>query len=340
MQDKTKSRILIKAIVAIIILSALIAIMTVGIAEVWAKVESVPDVLIKPPIEKQKTVHTHTDLLAGTADDVPHYTGKVTLRWHDTVENAMWFTINQENLYEEICMFIAEYSLPDNFELYMDRVDMFIDVQFSRKPIVKDWYLIDRITGENLGKLTSEQLTTRYELDGQYPLVHKGTLPDNIALSRLKPNVIYSYAPSEESQDYPVIINDTQTPCVLYTKHQGQDITYGAYACPTTMISNARSEFACAYYEEGDEYRIMYTPSNNESLCALAQENTICVSELIETEDPYIFFMYIYNDTDSPKELSITKDWEEDAAPIVVTMNLGDLIGCWGPSHTVTVKST
>ena len=50
--------------------------------------------------------------------------------------------------------------------------------------------------------------------------------------------------------------------------------------------------------------------------------------------------MYIYNDTDSQKELSITKDWEEYATPIVVTMNPGDLIGCWGPSHTIKIDKT
>ena len=344
MKNRPKSHVLFKAIIYLLCLSTLLAIMTVGLAKAWAQIEVNPNFIVDSPTQLAPiTVKDDCTILyrsLPTPYAPMYYEGRAILRWYDTVENAMWFTIETDDLYEEICLFLTDHHIPESFYMYVDRVDMYINATFADEITVNNWYLVEKATGLNLGKPNNKQLADRYELDWKYPLKKMGKQPDTIYLSKLKPNTIYSYTPNvEDFQDYPNIINDIDTPCVLYTKHHGLDPTYGVYACPEKMIAELSvSSFACAFYESGDEYRIMYTPTDSTTLHNIAQDNTINMTDLIESNDNNVFYMYIYNNTDREYQLTITADWEEYPVPEIVTMKPGDFIGCWSPAYTVTVK--
>ena len=344
MKNIPKTAAIIKIVITIICLSVIVAFATVGITHAWAKIETVPDIVVESPTLPHKViedpcVYMHTRGEHG-ALPIVNYTGKVQFRWYDSAENAFWFSADTIDLYEEICLFVDEHKVPEAFYLYMDRIDMYVDITCAERTTINDWYMVDKATNIHLGKPTNKQLENRYELDWQYPVVKKGLQPETVYLSQLKPNVIYSYIPDLEGMlGYPNIINDTGKACLLYTKHQGLDATYGVYACPTTMVNeDFGSSFACSFYEEGDEYRIMYTIADNEALYRVAEIDTITLTDLIEWGDVASFYMYIYNNTDKEYVISCTPNWEEYPSPVIVNLKPGEIMGCWGPSHTVTVE--
>ena len=224
MRNSSKISVLIKVISTILIVSLMVALVTIGFAQTWAKVTSPSSTLSSTDINNPMRQLPHPVLSLTPEPAIVQYEGIVTLKWYDTTENAMWFSIEDKEIYEEVCMFVDEHNLPKAMYTYCDCIDMYVRVTMGEETIVKDWHLVDRLTQENIGKPTNEELVKRYELDLKYPIVKTGTHPDVVYLSQLKANTIYSYTPDiEENQDYPVIVNDTGKPCVLYTKHHGLD---------------------------------------------------------------------------------------------------------------------
>lgn len=366
MKNAPKTRRLIGAIFALLLLSIVLSVATVGFASVWAKFEAppmrmddafaspalAPEAPVPAPAKPTPTIPTSSvpvpirDECAALYYGLPitrptiHYNGRAIMRCHDSRENVIWFSIENEEIYQEICMDMEDEKIPESYLLYTDRVDMYLNVTSGDEVVLNDWYLVEKTSGIKLGKPSDKQLRARYEIENKHYMVQKGLLPETIYLSELKPNVIYSYTPElDKIQGYPNIINDLGESCILYTKHHGFDLTYGAYACPDKMLANTSgATFGCAFYEEGHEYRLMYTKADSEALHNLAIDDSINITDLIEWCNTGYFYMYVYNNTDKEYQLTATPEWEENPVSDVAVLKPGDFVGCWSPAHIVEVQ--
>ena len=340
MPKKTKLHTALFGLFAILLISSCINIIVLSPAEVWAK-PAVPPANVAEPYEIVSPAHTPYSENNDCSPIIDNYKGPARLFWYDSVENAMWFMTDETELYNEFCVFLDENPVPSLLDVYYDRVTLHVDVTFENyESLLNDWYLVDIMTEENIGKLTNNELEARYNIEKNHKIVNKGKLPDTIYLSSLSPNIIYSYTPQEEVLDYPVIINDIAQDCILYTKHDGYDPEYGIYACPSIMIDSTNSVWSCAMYEEGDSYRVMYTKADTKSLYNLAKKETVSIDTLKTNQNPYLYYMYIYNETDTVQTLNITQDiYEENPSTFTRNIRPGQLIGCWSPAYRVEVVS-
>ena len=322
MRKKQTISFMLYALIAIICLTICVVATTVNSSEVWAK----------PAIPTASYMETYElngyDVVRYIGEDaapvIDNYKGIANLFWYDPVEQAMWFTTDEKEFYDEFCIYLDEYPIPTSVDKYWDRVSLYVDVTFENyNGIVNDWHFVDILTQENLGKLTNEQLVNRYDIEKNHNVVKKGNLPDTIYLSQLNPNVIYDYKTNPEAMDYPVIVNDIAKDCVLYTKHVGYDLEYGIYACPAVMLDSANSVWASPMYEEGDAYRIMYTIADSKSLYNLAKSEVVDIETLRTSDNPYLYYMYVYNETDTTQTLKITRDFTEEKMSFNQTINPG-----------------
>ena len=338
MPKKQKISLTFCTIFAILCLTFCIVSMTINLSEVWAK-PALPNALYTETYEiNGYEVYRYTG--EDVSPVVDNYKGLASLFWYDPVEQAMWFTTDEEELYDEFCVYLNEHPLPTMIDTYWDRVTVYFDATFENyNYVVNDWHLVDILTQENLGKMTNEQLINKYDIEKNHRIVKKGKLPDTIYLSQLNPNVIYSYTTDPESLDYPVIVNDIAKDCVLYTKHVGYDLDYGLYACPAIILDSANSVWASPMYEEGDAYNIMYTLTDAKSLYNLARDEVVTINQLLTSDNPYLFYMYVYNETDTIQTLKITRDFTEDKMSFIQTIQPGQLIGCWSPAYRAEVIS-
>ena len=197
---------------------------------------------------------------------------------------------------------------------YHDRLTLRADYDGDYNLV--DYTILDKSTGEDLGRLDAEGLYQAFDTRAKYENVEMEYTGD-ISLSQLEEDVLYIYTlPSDPvTGDYPtpVIVNDTGKNVEVY----GEDLDYG-------MIEN--QHFFNKNLGEGvtnldfstfcDTFMLHYVSfSDSEVMEKLPKEEVILLSQCERGQSiPFDFQYCFYNDTD--EDLTLVSD--EDGSATVI----------------------
>lgn len=262
-------------------------------------------------------------------------------RWYDRREECKNLFFEGRDTGIELLINVNDNNIPENYYKYRNYIDFYVEYQWNGEEyVILKWYMVDIDSGEVLGHPTVDELENKYNIELHYDIETVEGIPEQIKLSDLKENVIYSFTPVGEVFDYPKMINDLGEDCVMWTMHYGNDSVYGKYAFPTEFIQDIEYTFSCTYFYEGDAWRVMYQKVNHDELMTAARDVFINLSELntIEPNEKTISSNYIYNDLGKTVTLKISQKYpQENAQTFEITMEPEQLIGCTWMNHNIEI---
>ena len=298
-----------------------------------------------PPEATQVIAEVPTEAVAETVEPTePELRHGSLYYWYSERDDA-WYTYVDAGTKCKINA--EEVGLPENYSDFYATAQLVADYYVSGRTIeIVDWSIVNINTGVNYGKLTSEEIYLMYCFEHNRKIVEADGYPDTIYLSELNESVIYCYKPAEEEiVNYPTIINDLEEEVILYTKHVGCDLLYGAYACPAQCLPEGKSDFISIMFGPEEDYRIMWEHASHDEIMKLV-DGELPVSKLQEygimscEMEYYEPFQYIHNDTDEVVSISVTKNYVDEGEPeqLVVTLQPEELVCCNSFNNTFTIE--